>query len=378
MHARTISLDEYEISTDPEVRQFLTDQYLPSYYQDIDAVQEYIDRFLESLKQAPKTSMFRINFCLASDAEKVMEDLRCHFKQNWKEGSVHLRVSDHFSDVIEIHVHGYDVTSIHTSDAVATMTATSDANLQLSHCTVPEPSQSYPILFSHWPRRRQFGWPMTHRIVLCDRFCAEAVLRGSHVFIPGILCTDNAIETGETVAVYGYMGRDSSKPTRGGTLAQQEVKGLCLFLGLGLAHENREQLVAPNGRGLGVYMTLSRAGTILPPLDRLGNLGMLQNLPSIAVAHALDAQPGHIILDMCSAPGGKTTHLASLTRGKSFIIACDKSQSKVHKMKQLVESMGATHCISVIPLDTTKCIDDDHDNGTCVLDVSLTCKILAT
>lgn len=32
----------------------------------------------------------------------------------------------------------------------------------------------------------------------------------------------------------------------------------------------------------------------------------------MVVSHILDPQPGEKILDMCAAPGGKTTHLATL------------------------------------------------------------------
>lgn len=38
----------------------------------------------------------------------------------------------------------------------------------------------------------------------------------------------------------------------------------------------------------------------------------MQNLPSAVVTHVLDPQPGERILDLCAAPGGKTTHIAAL------------------------------------------------------------------
>ncbi|OBS63953.1 hypothetical protein A6R68_07509, partial [Neotoma lepida] len=37
-----------------------------------------------------------------------------------------------------------------------------------------------------------------------------------------------------------------------------------------------------------------------------------KNLPSTVVAHVLNPQPGEKILDLCAAPGGKTTHIAAL------------------------------------------------------------------
>ena len=42
-----------------------------------------------------------------------------------------------------------------------------------------------------------------------------------------------------------------------------------------------------------------------PPLsvEGLGDLGFIQNLPSILTSHVLDPQPGETVLDMCTSPG---------------------------------------------------------------------------
>ena len=62
-----------------------------------------------------------------------------------------------------------------------------------------------------------------------------------------------------------------------------------------------------------------------------------QNLPSIACGHALlddceeVADSAHV-LDMCAAPGGKTTHLAAklaAAKVRAKVVAFDKSQNKV-------------------------------------------------
>ena len=43
---------------------------------------------------------------------------------------------------------------------------------------------------------------------------------------------------------------------------------------------------------------------------------LLQNLPSIICSRILNPQPNEVILDMCAAPGHKTTHISSLMEGK--------------------------------------------------------------
>ncbi|RZC68275.1 hypothetical protein C5167_031531 [Papaver somniferum] len=56
----------------------------------------------------------------------------------------------------------------------------------------------------------------------------------------------------------------------------------------------------------------------------------LQNLPSIVNAHALDSQPGDRVMDMCAAPGGKSTALAILMRDEGEIVVADRSHNKIY------------------------------------------------
>lgn len=44
---------------------------------------------------------------------------------------------------------------------------------------------------------------------------------------------------------------------------------------------------------------------------------------------ALDPQKGERILDMCAAPGGKTTAIAILMRDQGEVVAVDRSHNKV-------------------------------------------------
>lgn len=58
----------------------------------------------------------------------------------------------------------------------------------------------------------------------------------------------------------------------------------------------------------------------------------LQNLPSIVAAMALDPKPGWRVLDMCAAPGGKTTAIAQQMGDCGEVIALDRTHTKVNHL----------------------------------------------
>lgn len=64
-----------------------------------------------------------------------------------------------------------------------------------------------------------------------------------------------------------------------------------------------------------------------------------------AAQHAavlLNPLPGESILDLCSAPGGKTTHLAELAHDKARIAACDVSPTRLDRVRQNLQRLGLT------------------------------------
>jgi 16S rRNA (cytosine967-C5)-methyltransferase len=52
------------------------------------------------------------------------------------------------------------------------------------------------------------------------------------------------------------------------------------------------------------------------------------------VTHLLNPQPGEVIVDACAAPGGKTTHMAELMGDRGQIWACDRTASRLKKVRQ--------------------------------------------
>lgn len=66
----------------------------------------------------------------------------------------------------------------------------------------------------------------------------------------------------------------------------------------------------------------------------------LQNLSSMVPPLVLDPQPGESVLDMAAAPGSKTTQIAALMRGEGRIVACDRSRSRIWKLRSVVKRLG--------------------------------------
>lgn len=66
----------------------------------------------------------------------------------------------------------------------------------------------------------------------------------------------------------------------------------------------------------------------------------VQDHSSMLVASALGVQPGMHVLDLCAAPGGKTTHLAELMDNRGRITACDTDPKRLKTVTTLCHRLG--------------------------------------
>jgi 16S rRNA (cytosine967-C5)-methyltransferase len=71
-----------------------------------------------------------------------------------------------------------------------------------------------------------------------------------------------------------------------------------------------------------------RAGQIMP-----------QSRASMLVSRMLDPQPGERVLDLCAAPGAKTTHLAALMGGEGEIVAVEANPGRARQLARTCARM---------------------------------------
>lgn len=65
-----------------------------------------------------------------------------------------------------------------------------------------------------------------------------------------------------------------------------------------------------------------------------------QSLASQLVTAALDPQPGEAVLDMCAAPGGKATHIASLVLPGGRVTALELHEHRADSIQALADKLG--------------------------------------
>lgn len=71
----------------------------------------------------------------------------------------------------------------------------------------------------------------------------------------------------------------------------------------------------------------------------------IQDASAMAPVEALDPQPGERILDLCAAPGGKTTQIASKLQGKGILVANEIEKKRAAALVENLERCGVTNAV---------------------------------
>lgn len=90
-------------------------------------------------------------------------------------------------------------------------------------------------------------------------------------------------------------------------------------------------------------------GEARPAKDPLYTAGCfyIQEPSAMTPGEAMDVQPGDWVIDLCGAPGGKTTHMASAMAGEGLIVANDISASRAKSMFRNVQMAGVKNSIVI-------------------------------
>ncbi len=175
------------------------------------------------------------------------------------------------------------------------------------------------------PIQRGNKVPWHQLIVVADKPSSENVLLGSHLYRPGVL-QSNRFRKGDPITIVNPKGH---------------------IVGSGIAASDSKELLA---KKQGLFVQLTRPIYKLPSLSTLqafhNGLFYSQSLSAMLVAPILDPQPGETILDLCAAPGGKTTHIAQLTNNHCNLIAVDRSKRRLEKLEFELNRLGIA-CVEI-------------------------------
>jgi 16S rRNA C967 or C1407 C5-methylase (RsmB/RsmF family) len=157
-------------------------------------------------------------------------------------------------------------------------------------------------------------------LVQADRFAAEAVMQGAHLYAPGVKNCKGL-----------RIGMQASVIDRSGTI-----------VGSGVARQGETSILRYH-RGVAVETLKSRFR--IPPLRETSwysdGLIHLQSLPSMTTCHVLDPKPNETIIDLNCSPAGKMSYMCQLSNNEARIIGFDRNERKVDKAREHLERL---HC----------------------------------
>ncbi|MFA7372422.1 MAG: 16S rRNA (cytosine(967)-C(5))-methyltransferase RsmB [bacterium] len=147
------------------------------------------------------------------------------------------------------------------------------------------------------------------------------------------------------ITAYGFDGAlsicqaNNERPPL--TLRTNLLKTTSEELGRSLAEKGYQ---VSSGRLFPEALNLATGAGIWNTPEYIEGLFQPQDEASMCVAHALTPMPGQNVLDLCSAPGGKSTHVAELMANRGRILSVDINAARL----RLVHANAARLGIGII------------------------------
>ena len=102
-----------------------------------------------------------------------------------------------------------------------------------------------------------------------------------------------------------------------------------------------------------------------PPLNSLASFRngwfYIQDPSTLFAVRELDPQTGETVLDLCAAPGGKTTFLAQLMNNQGRIVAQDVSEDRLKLIRENCARLGVTCVEPVLPSTLNSQLSTEFD-----------------
>jgi 16S rRNA (cytosine967-C5)-methyltransferase len=147
--------------------------------------------------------------------------------------------------------------------------------------------------------------------------------------------------------------------TAGGSAGPQPARGATAGGSAG-AQPARGATAGPLAAIAGPLDALPEALVVDGPFDAradpLWGAGALvaQSRAAQMAARLLAPEPGMRVLDLCAAPGGKTTHLAALMGGEGEVVAVERHPGRADALRRTCERLRAQRCVRVETADAAR------------------------
>jgi 16S rRNA (cytosine967-C5)-methyltransferase len=104
----------------------------------------------------------------------------------------------------------------------------------------------------------------------------------------------------------------------------------------------------------GAFVVESGPASVMTAAARRGVI-YVQDEASQLVSILLEPTSGHRVLDLCAAPGSKTSHIAALTEDKAWIVACDRHHHRLATLRASCQRLGVKS-VDALELDATRAL----------------------
>jgi 16S rRNA (cytosine967-C5)-methyltransferase len=210
----------------------------------------------------------------------------------------------------------------------------------------------------------ELGAQDARALLAADNEPGELALRvNTLVAEPATIAAQLLAETGMLAETGIRAGGACLPASAGGPCPPASVEGECLPDSVGPA------LRAGDSRAVAVHPDpeIPEALVVEGPWDvhgsalwRAGAL-LAQSRGAMLPARALAPQPGERVLDLCAAPGGKSTHLAALMEGEGEVVAVERNRRRAAELQRTVERLRAQGCVRVVLGDAARPLEGEEE-----------------